>query len=346
VESEHSAMSACIGASAAGARVFTATSSHGLLYMHEMLHWASMMRLPIVMCVVNRALGPWNIHVDHNDSISQRDTGWIQFYVEDNQEIFDTVIQAYRISETYLLPSMICLDGFILSHTAQPLELPRQEDVDEFIPHDPKKHLLLDVENPMTIGSLNMDGAEGEEVPGYMENRYLAHETMKSVREALGKIDKEFMQRFGRSHGGLIQEYRCDDAEIVMLSIGTLAAQARAVVDDMRNEGYKVGAVKLRVFRPFPSTELRILADHVKAIAIVDRNISYGSGGASFTETKAALYGMKKQPLVLGYVAGLGGRDITPEHQRSIYEEAARILDKGEVKVEEKWFDLKKGVQQ
>jgi 2-oxoisovalerate ferredoxin oxidoreductase alpha subunit len=345
VESEHSAMAACIGASAAGARVFTATSSHGLLYMHEMLHWTSMMRLPVVMCVVNRALGPWNIHVDHNDSISQRDTGWIQFYVEDNQEIFDTIIQSYRISETTLLPSMICLDGFVLSHTAQPLEIPSREDVDEFIPYDPKSHLLLDVDNPMTMGSLNMDGAEGEETPGYMENRYSAHKSMKAVREVLGQVDGEFEQRFGRSHGGLIQEYRCSDADIVMVSMGTLAAQARVAVDEMRNAGHKVGAVKLRVFRPFPSIELRRLAEDVKAFAIVDRNISYGSGGAVFTEAKAALYGMKEQPLLQGYVAGLGGRDITPAHQETMFEETEEALEKGEVKEQERWFDLKRGVQ-
>jgi pyruvate/2-oxoacid:ferredoxin oxidoreductase alpha subunit len=345
VESEHSAMAACIGACAAGARVFTATSSHGLLYMHEMLHWTSIMRLPVVMCVVNRSVGPWNIHVDHNDSISQRDTGWIQFYVEDNQEIFDTIIQAYKISEEILLPIMICLDGFILSHTAQPLELPSQKEVDEFIPHDPKKHQLLDVDNPMTLGSLNMDGTEGDEIPSYMENRYSAHKSLYAVRDVLGQIDSEFERKFGRSHGGMIEEYRCTDADIVMVSMGTLAAQARAVVDDMRNEGHKVGAVKLRVFRPFPSVELRKLAEHVKAFAIVDRNISYGSGGAVFIEGKAALYGMKQQPLVLGYVAGLGGRDITPDHQKSIFRETAEMLEKGEVKEEERWFNLKKEVQ-
>ncbi|WXG43103.1 MAG: pyruvate ferredoxin oxidoreductase [Promethearchaeati archaeon SRVP18_Atabeyarchaeia-1] len=345
VESEHSAMAACIGACAAGARVFTATSSHGLLYMHEMLHWTSIMRLPVVMCVVNRALGPWNIHVDHNDSISQRDTGWIQFYVEDNQEIFDTVIQSYRISEETLLPSMICLDGFILSHTAQPLELPAQADVDEFIPHDSKKHLLLDIDNPMTLGSLNMDEPGDEGTPSYMENRYLAHKSMNSVREALSRVDGEFKRKFGRSHGGLIEEYRCSDAEIVMVSMGTLAAQARAVVDEMREDGHKVGAAKLRVFRPFPSVELRDLAERVKAFVILDRNISYGSGGAVFTEARSALYGMGRQPLVLGYVAGLGGRDITPDHQKAMFEEAAKALEKGETEREEKWFNLKRGVQ-
>jgi 2-oxoisovalerate ferredoxin oxidoreductase alpha subunit len=342
VESEHSAMAACIGASAAGARTFTATSSHGLLYMHEMLHWASMMRLPIVMCVVNRALGPWNIHVDHNDSISQRDTGWIQFYVEDNQEIFDTIIQAYRISEKFLLPSMICMDGFILSHTAQPLELPKQEDVDDFIPNDFRRHLLLDVDNPMTLGSLNMEGSEGEGVPAYMEHRYFAHEAMESISATLKNVDQDFKEKFGRSYSGSLQEYRCEDAEVVMISMGTLAAQARMAVDELRNNGYKVGSVKLRVFRPFPSEELRELGERVKAFAILDRNISYGSGGAAFTETKAALYGMKEQPLVLGFIAGLGGRDVTPTHQKEILEETVKTLERGNVKEEERWFDLKK----
>jgi 2-oxoisovalerate ferredoxin oxidoreductase alpha subunit len=342
VESEHSAMAACIGASAAGARAFTATSSHGLLYMHEMLHWTSMMRLPIVMCVVNRALGPWNIHVDHNDSISQRDTGWIQFYVEDNQEIFDTIIQAYRISEESLLPSMICMDGFILSHTAQPLELPKQEDVDDFIPHDFKKHLLLDVDNPMTVGSLNMEGTEGEGVPAYMEHRYFAHRSMENVDVALKSVDQDFRKKFGRSYSGSLQRYRCEDAEVVMISMGTLAAQAKMAVDELRKDGYKVGSVKLRVFRPFPSQELRELGERVRAFAILDRDISYGSGGAAFTETKAALYGMKQQPLVLGFIAGLGGRDITPTHQKEILEETIRTLEQGNLKQEERWFDLKK----
>jgi len=344
VESEHSAMAACIGASAAGARVFTATSSHGLLYMHEMLHWASIMRLPIVMCVVNRAVGPWNIHVDHNDSISQRDTGWIQFYVEDNQEIFDTIIQSYKISEQGLLPSMICLDGFVLSHTSQPLELPSQEDIDYLIPHDAKGHMLLDVDSPMTLGSLNMDGTEGERIPAYMEHRYFAHKAMENIRQTLRSVDEEFLKKCGRSYGGLIQEYRCDDAEVVMVSMGTLAAQARLAVDELRNEGYKVGAVKLRVFRPFPAEELRRLAQRVKAFAILDRNISYGSGGAAFTETKAALYGVKQQPLVLGFIVGLGGRDVTPSHQRTIFEETARILEEGRTTEGERWFDLKKGM--
>jgi 2-oxoisovalerate ferredoxin oxidoreductase alpha subunit len=345
VESEHSAMAACIGASAAGARVFTATSSHGLLYMHEMLHWASMMRLPIVMCVVNRAVGPWNIHVDHNDSVSQRDTGWIQFYVEDNQEIFDTIIQSYRISEEGLLPSMICMDGFVLSHTSQPLELPRQQDIDELIPHDPRKHMLLDVDSPMTLGSLNMDGTEGEGVPAYMEHRYFAHEAMENIRQILRKVDEEFAKKCGRSYGGLIQEYRCEDAEVIMVSMGTLAAQARLVVDELRNEGYKVGAIKLRVFRPFPAEELRKLGERVKAFAILDRNISYGSGGAVFTETRAALYGARKQPLILGFILGLGGRDVTPSHQRTIFEETMKALEEGGTAEEERWFDLKKGVQ-
>jgi 2-oxoisovalerate ferredoxin oxidoreductase alpha subunit len=345
VESEHSAMAACIGASAAGARAFTATSSHGLLYMHEMLHWTSMMRLPIVMCVVNRAIGPWNIHVDHNDSISQRDTGWIQFYVEDNQEIFDTIIQAYRISEESLLPSMICMDGFILSHTAQPLELPKQEDVDDFIPHDFNRHLLLDVDNPMTVGSLNMDGSEGEDVPSYMEHRYFAHKSMEGISTALKRVDEDFKRKFGRSYSGSLQEYRCDDAEVVMVSMGTLAAQARMAVDELRNNGYKVGSVKLRVFRPFPSEELREFGERVRAFAVLDRNISYGSGGAAFTEAKAALYGMKQQPLVLGFIAGLGGRDITPDHQKAILEETIRTLEHGEVKQQERWFDLKKEAQ-
>jgi predicted outer membrane repeat protein len=239
---------------------------------------------------------------------------------------------------------MICMDGFILSHTAQPLELPKQEEVDDFIPHDFKRHLLLDVDNPMTVGSLNMEGTEGEGVPAYMEHRYFTHKSMEDINIALKTVDQDFKRKFGRGYNGSLQQYRCEDAEVVMISMGTLAAQAKMAVDELRKDGYKVGSAKLRVFRPFPSKELEELGERVKAIAIVDRDISYGSGGAIYTETKAALYGMKQQPLVLGFVAGLGGRDVTPDHQKAIFQETTKTLEQGDVKQEERWFDLKKEV--
>ncbi|MFX1485903.1 MAG: transketolase C-terminal domain-containing protein [Promethearchaeota archaeon] len=346
VESEHSAMAACIGAAATGARAFTATSSHGLTLMHEMLHWASGSRLPIVMANVNRAMGPpWNIWPDHNDSISQRDVGWIQFYVENNQEVFDTILQCYRISENQevLLPSMVNLDGFIISHTSAPLSLPGQEEVDEFIPDynpNPEKQLVMDTHKPVTHGNIIMVNSPDD---WYYEYRYMIHEAMMNAKKVIQEVVEEFHRRFGRSHGGLVEEYKCKDANLILVSMGTIASQAKAAIDELRQEGYKVGALKLRVFRPFPREEFQRLADRVEALAVIDRNISFGMGGAASAEIKAALYNHKKHPLILENIAGIGGRDVTSSDIKKMVLGALEVLETGKTGEDINWHGLRVG---
>ncbi len=239
VESEHSAMACCIGASISGARAFTATSSQGLALMHELLHWASGSRLPIVMVNVNRAMAPpWSIYVDHNDSLSQRDTGWLQFYAESNQEVLDTVLQAYKIAETVDLPVMINLDAFVLSHTSEPVAIPKQKFVDEFL--SARKALFkIDPAKPHAFGALIGPDA-------YMEMRYKLFQAMEDSREVIRKVDREFAEKFGRAYGGLVEEYCTEGAEVVLLTSATAVSTARIAVDEMRSLGFPVGLVKLR----------------------------------------------------------------------------------------------------
>jgi len=337
VESEHSAMAACIGAAAAGARTFTATSSHGLALMHEMLHWASAARLPIVMSVVNRAMGPgWNIWADFSDSLSQRDTGWIQFYCADNQEIFDTIIQAYRLCEHkhVMMPAMICHEGLILSHTSMPVEIPDQKDIDDFLlPYHPP--WILDVNNPVTHGSLIYP-------EWYMEFRYFMYEAMENAKRLVPKIDKEYGRKFGRECGGHMERYRCEDADLVILSMGTIGSEAKISVDRLRNHGLKVGAVRVRVFRPFPKEEIRKLAEGPRILAVIDRQVSYGMEGPLFTEVKASLYGKEDAPLIAGFVAGLGGRDVTFLDIEMVGRKSLKYLEAGRVTKEVQWIGLRK----
>jgi len=306
VESEHSAMACCIGAAATGARSFTATSSQGLALMHELLHWAAAARLPIVMVNVNRAMAPpWSIYADHNDSLSQRDTGWMQVYCESNQEVYDTVLQAFKVAEQVLLPCMINLDAFFLSHTTEPVAIIRQELVDEFLP-PLKLPYKLDINEPHAFGGLVRPDT-------YMEYRYRMHEAMEEARKLFKSVDGEYEQRFGRSYGGLIEEYRCEDADVILVIAGTAASTSRIVVDEYRGKGVKIGLLKMRVFRPFPADEIRGIAKRVEKIAIVDRDISFGGTGIFFTEVKAAIYNEPYHPPIFGFIAGLGGRDVTPQ---------------------------------
>ena len=342
VESEHTAMSASIGASATGVRTFTATSSHGLALMHEMLHWASGARLPVVMYVANRALAPpWSIWCDHQDTISQRDTGWMQFYAESNQEIFDTILMAYKIAEDkkVLLPVMICADGFTLSHMTQPVEMPDQKEVDEFLlPYDPT-FKLDDPENPVTHGAPTMPNVPFSD--WYTEYRFLMQEAMIKAKEKIKEVGEEFKRRFGRFHGNLVEGYRCDDADVVLASMGSLAAQAKDIVDDMRDEGYPVGALKLRVFRPFPTEEIQELAKHIRAFAVVDRSMSFGHMGAALMEIKAALHDVKERPIVKGFVMGLGGRDVGLTEQRLAIEATFKDLERGWAEKKMEWIGLR-----
>jgi pyruvate/2-oxoacid:ferredoxin oxidoreductase alpha subunit len=309
VESEHSAMATCAGAAQTGLRAFTATSSHGLLYMHEMLHWAAGARLPIVLANVNRAVGsPWNIFVDQNDSLSQRDTGWIQYYCENNQEVLDTIIQAYKVAEQVLMPAMVCLDAFFLSHTSEPVTIPEQETVDQYLPPFAPP-FILDTADPRAFGGLPANDA-------YMELRARMEQSMRQAIPLAAQADEEFGRLFGRRYG-LIDSYRTEDADTILVTSGTAAGTSRAVIDAYRAEGVKAGLARIRLFRPFPVAELRRVVAPARKLVIFDRNISFGLGGIMTSEVRAALCNHAPQPMVFSFVGGLGGRDVTPETLRT-----------------------------
>ncbi len=306
VESEHSAMAACIGAALAGVRTFTATSAQGLALMHEMLHWAAGIRAPVVMANVNRGMSPpWVIFADQCDSLSQRDTGWMQLYCENNQEVLDTVIQAYRVAEQVLMPCMLNLDGFYLSHVSERVKIPDGEEVDAYLPPY-RLPYRLDARQPRSFGGICMSGSF------YPELRYKMHEALVGAVEALRRADEEFRQRFGRGYG-VVEEYHCKDADLVLVTSGSATGTARTVVDGLREQGERVGLLKVRLFRPFPAEEIRAVARRVGKLAVLDRNISYGQSGIFCQEIRAALSGEDRHPPVFGFVAGLGGQDITPE---------------------------------
>jgi len=310
VESEHSAMAATVGASFAGARAFTATSGHGLALMHEVLHWAAGSRLPIVMANVNRALGPgWSVWSEQTDSLAQRDTGWLQIYCETNQEVLDTVIQAFKIAETINLPVMLVLDAFVLSHTSEPVNVPAQEMVDHFLPpYEPK--FKLDPGDPHAFNGLVTPA-------DYMELRYKMQGAMERALAVTEEVGAEFGEAFGRRYD-VTEKYRMEDAEIVLVTCSSITSTSRVVVDELRAEGEKVGLLKMRLFRPFPVAAVRdALAKAIK-VAVVDRNISYGRGGIFASEIKAALYDAPVRPVTFPFIIGLGGRDVTPQSIRDI----------------------------
>ncbi len=303
VESEHSALAACIGAQAAGARTFTATSAQGLALMHELIHWTARARLPIVMVNVNRAMGPgWSIWADTTDSISQRDTGWMQMYCENNQEVFDTTLMAYKIGEheDILLPTLVNLDAFFLSHTSQVVDMYDQDTIDKFLPsYNPK--IKLDIDNPRAFGSLTSPDH-------YYEFSYKIQKSHEQAKEVIREVGKEFGKIFGHEYG-LTESYRCDDADFVLVDYGTIAGTVKEAVDRMRDNGISVGALKIRYLRPFPDEEVRQALANAKKIGVIDRAISYGNEGPFYSEVKSALYG-GTTPLY-GFVAGLGGRDVS-----------------------------------
>ncbi len=311
VESEHSAMAAVVGASSGGARAFTASSSHGLAYMHEMLHWASAARLPIVMAEVNRALGPgWNIWTDQTDSLAQRDTGWIQLYCEDGQEALDTTLLAFRLAETLNLPVMVVLDAFFLSHTFEPVDVPDPPQVDRFLP-PPNLRLRLDAAAPCAFNQLVTPAA-------YMEMRYNTQLAMEEAAQQLDQIENEFESIFNRRYGP-VEAIHCEDAEIIMVTSGTVTGTCRQVLAELRARGESVGLLKLKMFRPFPVDPIRRHLGSAQKVAVVDRNFSFGAGGIFAQEIRAALCNQVPHPQVFGYVAGLGGRDITPDTLSGIY---------------------------
>ena len=330
VESEHSAMSATIGAAAAGARSMTATSSQGLALMWEMLYIASGLRLPIVMPMVNRALSaPINIHCDHSDSMGARDAGWIHIFCENGQEVYDSTIQAIRISEhpDVLLPSMVNFDGFIISHAMEPVNTLDDEDVKRFIgPYRPT-YQLLDVDHPITVGAIDLTDY-------YFEHKRAQVEPTFGAWKIIEQVGEEFGRKFGRKYG-LFEDYRLDDAEIAIVVLGSTAGTAKVVIDQLRAKGVKAGMLKLRIFRPFPHKQIAEALSGMKAVAVLDRSEGMASmGGPVFAEIRSALYDYDKRPITVNYVYGLGGRDITLAHINSVYGDLQRFAAEGKPTVD------------
>jgi pyruvate/2-oxoacid:ferredoxin oxidoreductase alpha subunit len=318
VESEHSALAACIGAAHAGARAFTATSGQGLALMHELVHWAAGARLPIVLVDVNRAMAPpWSIWSDQNDSLSQRDTGWIQLYCENAQELFDAVIQAFVLAPRISVPVMVVADAFFLSHTAEPLSIPDEAELAGLVP-EWTAPWRIDPAAPKAVGALAMP-AEYERM-----RKALADAHVQALRE-IESLAAEWRRRFGRGGGsGLLESYRCQGAEEIVVATGTVAGTARAAVDAARARGRKTGLLKIRTFRPFPAAALRDALGGARRVVVIDRNCSYGASGIWCQELRAALHGLPGAPEVHGFVAGMGGRDITPARIEEALDRAAR----------------------
>lgn len=324
-ESEHSAISACVGAAAAGGRVMTSTSSQGLALMHEILYIAAALRTPIVICEVNRALsGPINIHCDHSDTMGSRDAGWIQIYSENAQEAYDSVIQAVRIAEAAKLPAMVTTDGFIISHEMQRLDMLPDKEVQDFVGEYKPEFSLLDVDNPILVGTFDLQDY-------FFEHKRAQSEGMREAPKHLKKVAKEFKTKYGREYG-MVEAYMVDDAEIVMVVMGSAAGTTKAVVDTLREEGVEAGALKIRVFRPFPFGDVTKMLSGKKAVGVMDRADSLaGFGGPLFTDVRSALYELDRRPPMANYIYGLGGRDISMEEIKSIYGQLANVAKTGKI---------------
>ncbi len=346
VESEHSALTVCIGASTVGARTFTATSSNGLAYMTEQVWWAAGARLPIVMCIANRAMAaPWNVLNDQQDSMSVRDAGWVQLYCRDNQEILDTTTQAFRIAEELSVPVMVCYDGFLLSHTVMPVELPEPGAVDGFLPPRAGALQIVDPGDPRNVGPVVMadprPDAEGTMRPAYMEFRAQHQAALLEALAVVPRVDEEWGAAIGRTWGGLLWEHLLDDAEIVLVAAGSIGTQLTLVAEQLREEGVRAGVLGIRCYRPFPAEELaRRLAGRRLAI-VFDKALSYGYEGPICTDLKAALCGVDDAPVVYGTVSGLGGRDTTPEHLADTVRRAVEDLEDGVTARPAEWINLK-----
>ncbi len=337
VESEHSAMFACIGASSTGARAFTATSSNGLLLMDEGLHWAAAARLPIVLNNVNRSVSPsWNIHVSHDDAYSKRDTGWVQFYVASVDELYHTIIQSFKLAEDerILMPVMVNSDGFVLSHTVSPYDHLEPEEVDKFLgPYTPP-HWVMDPENPVSHGNIVFP-------EHYSEFRNMMHEGTKNALPVYAEIEKEYKKLFGKYFDGPVDCYKCKDADVVFTSQGSMGAEAKDAIDELREEGYKVGNARIRMYRPFPVDIIRELGSNVKAFASFDRGVSYGFGGPVANDIRSTMYNTKYRPMIKSYIGGLGGRDMTIENIKEVILDTFNAVESGELGPEETWNDLK-----
>ena len=343
VESEHSAMAVCIASSTAGARSFTATSANGLLYMNEQLHWAAGARLPIVMCVANRGVGaPWTVWNDHQDTISQRDLGWIQLYCADHQQIHDTVLKAFKLAETVSIPVMVCYDGYLLSHTYMPFDRPEQEEVDAFLPPF-KPTRYLNPEEPRNFNTVTLPDVRpdihGNMAPGYMGIRKTLHTDLRASLDEIEAVDEAFGEIFGRGGEPFIETYRCDDAEFVAFCLGSLSYHLRDVVDAMREEGIKVGVMGLKVYRPFPDDAVKKALSDRKGVIVFEKALSYGNQGALYADVKSALYSCESRPFVQNHIVGLGGREIKTEHLYAALTES--INNQAAFGDEPRWIGLK-----
>ena len=315
VESEHSAMAAIMSSELAGVRSYTATSSQGLLYMHEMLHWAAGQRLPLIMSVVNRAIGPpWNIWSDQSDTMSQKDTGWMQVYCESNQEAMDTILMGYKIAEDHniLLPLMSMEDAFVLSHTSEPVSIPDQKAVDAFLP-ELDLDFSIDTEHPRGYGSYSTpDGP-------FMELKKDMRDSMSKSKDVIAKVTDEFSEAFGRDYSGLVEKYMMEDAEYALIASGSLASTGKFVVQKMREKGQKVGLIRIRFYRPFPDDEIFRATRNLKALGVLDRSVSFGTGGNTYIEVASSLYGRSTVPL-FGFTAGIGGRDVKVDQIEGMFD--------------------------
>ena len=327
VESEHSAMSATIGAEAAGARAMTATSANGLSLMWEMIYIASSLRLPIVMALVNRAVsGPLNIHNDHSDAMGVRDAGWIMLFSENNQEAYDNMLMAHRIAEhkDVLLPLMVCQDGFITSHSIENIQLENDEDVKKFVGQYKPEHYLLNRDEPIAVGPLDLQAY-------LFEHKAQQAEAMKKAKEVIKEVSEEFEKWTGRKYE-FFEKYKLDDAEIAIVCMNSTAGTTKAVVDKLREQGVKAGLLKIRMYRPFPAEEVAEALSHLKAVAILDKADSLNAaGGALFEDVTSAMYVNKKQVPMVNYVYGIGGRDTTEKQLESVYTDLAEIVKTGEI---------------
>ena len=337
VESEHSAMSACIGAEAAGSRAMTATSANGLSLMWEMIYIASSLRLPIVMNLVNRAVsGPLNIHNDHSDAMGVRDAGWIMLFSENNQEAYDNNLMAHKIAENkdVQLPIMICQDGFITSHSIENIELENDEDVKKFVGEYHPKHYLLNKKEPMAIGPLDLQAY-------LFEHKAQQGEAMKAAKQVILDVSKEFEKWTGR-HYDLFEEYKLDDAEIAVVCMNSTAGTTKAVVDKLRDQGVKAGLLKIRVYRPFPGEEVAKALSHLKAVAVLDKSDSLNAiGGALFEDVVSSMYVAKQNVPVVNYVYGIGGRDTTEKEIKSVYTDLAEISKDGKIENSYRYLGLR-----
>lgn len=338
VESEHSAMSACIGAESAGARAMTATSANGLSYMWEMIYIASSLRLPIVMSLVNRAVsGPLNIHNDHSDAMGVRDAGWIMLFSENNQEAYDNLIMAHRIAEhkDVLLPLMVCQDGFITSHSIENIELIEDDKAKEFVGTYNPKHYLLNDKEPIAVGPLD--------VQSYLfEHKYQQAEAMRNAKKVILDVANDFEKMTGRKYS-FFEEYKMEDAEIAVVCMNSTAGTAKTVVDELREKGTKAGMVKIRVFRPFPAEEIAEALGKLKAVAIMDKADSLNAmGGALFEDITSSMYTAKKQVPAVSYVYGIGGRDTTTNNIHEIFGELEKIAETGTFENPYRYVGLRK----